>query len=312
MPQHWQRCCWLLCVSNAAVSLIEEAAKRLEQLRRAGVMTPADRPAPRLSARAEATPAEVPPKAAATAQKITVDVRRLAAQGFLIPGAPRSATADEFRVIKRPLLANASGLGAAPVKNGNLIMVTSAMPNEGKTFTAVNLALSIADELDRTVLLVDADVARPAVPALFGLPATRGLLDALQDPSLDVGQCLLRTNIPNFTILPGGTQTPRATELLASDAMIRVLEDIGSRYADRIIVFDTPPLLVTTESHVLATHMGQIVFVVHAEATVQAQVLKGLETIESCPVKLLVLNMVESRGQGAHGYGYGYGYGYGA
>ena len=293
------------------MSLIEEAAKRLEQLRRAGVTAPADRPGPRLAARGETSPAGSPPKAAATSHKVTVDVKRLAAQGFVIPGTARSAAADEFRVIKRPLLANASGLGARPVQNSNLIMVTSAMPNEGKTFTAVNLALSIADELDRTVLLVDADVARPDVLALFGLPATRGLLDALQDRSLDVGPYLLRTNIPNLTILPGGTQTPRATELLASEGMVGLLEEIGSRYADRIIVFDTPPLLVTTEARVLATHMGQIVFVVKAESTLESQVVHGLATIESCPVKLLVLNMVESRAQGAHGYGYGYGHGYG-
>jgi len=310
------------------MSLIEEAAKRLEQLRRAGVTTAADRPdsrpEPRPDARplsrAERRPAEavpisahgLPPKAITTARKITVDVKHLAAQGFVIPGGPRSAAVDEFRVIKRPLLANAFGLGVPAVKNGNLIMVTSAMPHEGKTFTAVNLALSIADELDRTVLLIDADVARPAMPALLGLSSARGLLDALQDRSADVGQYMLRAEIPNLTILPGGTQTPRATELLASEGMARMLEEMAKRYADRIIVCDAPPLLATTEARVLASHMGQIVFVVRAEETLQAQVVQGLATIESCPVKLLVLNMVESRAQGAHGYGYGYGYGYGA
>lgn len=303
------------------MSLIEEAAKRLEQLRRAGVTTEADRPQPpRPSARAQLRPAEAvpistyaqPAKATPPSRMVTVDAKRLAEQGFVIPGAPRSATADEFRIIKRPLLANVSGLGAAPVENGNLIMVTSALPDDGKTFNAVNLALSIADEVDRTVLLVDADVARPAVPAIFGLPFSRGLLDALQDPSLDVGQYILRTNIPNLSILPGGTQSARATELLASDGMARMLAEMGQRYEDRIIVFDTPPVLATTEARVLATHMGQIVFVVRAEGTAEAQVLQGLAAIESCPVKLLVLNMVESRAQGAYGYGYGYGYGYDA
>ena len=307
------------------MSLIEEAAKRLELLRRAGVTTAADRADSRPDARPDSRPEtrpdvrpvslaeRRPPEAVRiSAPAVTVDIKRLAAQGFVIPGSPRSAAVEEFRVIKRPLLANASGAGAAAVKNGNLIMVTSAVPHEGKTFTAVNLALSIADEQDRSVLLVDADVARPTVPALFGLSSTRGLLDALQDRSLDVGQYMLRTSIPNFSILPGGTQTPRATELLASEGMARLVEDMAKRYADRIIVFDTPPLLATTEARALATHMGQIVFVVHAETTLQAQVAQGLAAIESCPVKLLVLNMVESRAQGAHGYGYGYGYGYGA
>ena len=310
------------------MSLIEEAAKRLEQLRRAGVTTAADRHESRADARPDARPLSraelrppeaaaisvhaLPPKAATAARNATVDVKRLAGQGFVVPGGPRSAAADEFRVIKRPLLANAFGLGVPAVKNGNLIMVTSAMPHEGKTFTAVNLAFSIADELDRTVLLIDADVARPGLPALFGLSSTRGLLDALQNRSMDVGQFMLPTDIANLTILPGGTQTPRATELLASDGMARMLEEMAKRYADRIIVCDAPPLLATTEARVLAAHMGQIVFVVHAEATLQAQVVQGLATIENCPVKLLVLNMVESRAQGAHGYGYGYGYGYGA
>jgi receptor protein-tyrosine kinase len=188
-------------------------------------------------------------------------------------------------------------------------MVTSALPNEGKTFTAVNLALSMANELDRTVLLVDADVARPALPEIFGLPASRGLLDVLQDRNLDIGQFLLRTNIPNLTLLPGGTQTPHATELLASDGMVQVLDEMAKRYSDRIIVFDTPPLLVTTEARALAEHMGQIVLVVKAESTLQSQVAQALAAIEACPVKLAVLNMVESRAQGAYGYGYGYGYG---
>src|SRR4051812_17271267 len=310
------------------MSLIEQAAERLQLLRRARVTTAANRTNAEPDSRAEAPPLSrvpprpaeavpisahaLPPKAATAARNVTVEVKRLAAQGFVVPGSPRSAAVDEFRVIKRPLLANAFGLGVPAVKNGNLIMVTSAVPDEGKTFTAVNLAFSIADELDRTVLFVDADVARPATPALFGLSSKRGFLDVLQNRSLDVGQYMLRTDVPNLTILPGGSQTPRATELLASQGMARMLEEMAKRYADRIIVCDAPPLLATTEARVLASHMGQIVFVVRAEATLQAQVVQGLATIESCPVKLLVLNMVESRAQGAHGYGYGYGYGYGA
>jgi exopolysaccharide/PEP-CTERM locus tyrosine autokinase len=302
------------------MSLIEDAAKRLEELRRAGVRVASERPEIRSVGRRPApeTFAETsasspngagPAKLDAPSRQVTIDLKRLAAAGYLAPGAPRSSVADEFRVIKRPLITNASGGGAAPVKNGNLIMVTSALPNEGKTFTAVNLALSMANELDRTVLLVDADVARPAMPELFGLPASRGLLDVLQDKNLDIGQFLLRTNIPNLTLLPGGTQTPHATELLASGGMVQVLDEMAKRYSDRIIVFDTPPLLVTTEARALAEHMGQIVFVVKAESTLQSQVAQALAAIEACPVKLAVLNMVESRAQGAYGWGYGYGYG---
>ena len=276
------------------MSLIEEAAKRLEELRRSGVEAPE-------SAGRDAGAAGPKPGI------VMLDLARLAAAGYVTPDAPRSRIADEFRVLKRPLIANASGKSAAPIRNGNLIMVTSALPGEGKTFTAVNLAISMAIELDRTVLLVDADVARPSLPKLLGLPFTKGMLDALQDKSVDLDQVLLHTNIDKLTVLPGGGQTARATELLASNAMSRMLEEMARRYADRIIIFDTPPLLATTEARVLASQMGQIVLVVQAETSRQSEVKQALAAIEACPVKLLVLNMVSSTAQGAYGYGYGYG-----
>jgi protein-tyrosine kinase len=119
---------------------------------------------------------------------------------------------------------------------------------------------------------------------------------------------LLRTNIEKLSILPSGTPHPRATELLASDAMTRRLDDMAKRYADRIIIFDSPPLLITTESRVLASHMGQVVVVVHAGKTLQSDVLQAISTIETCPVKLLLLN--QARTDSKEGYGYGYGYGY--
>ncbi|MEJ7670351.1 MAG: XrtA-associated tyrosine autokinase [Casimicrobiaceae bacterium] len=317
------------------MSLIEQAAKRLEELRRAGVDIPDSTPkqdvatiedsgeeraavhstaqlrrqyapavdaAPRVSARK--TPA--PPQS----RLIELDLARIAAAGIVTPDAPRSRIADEFRVIKRPLITNATGKGAAPIRNGNLIMVTSALPNEGKSFTAANLAMSIAMELDRTVLLVDADVAHPALPKMLGLPPAQGLLDVLVDDAVELRQVLLRTNVEKLSILSSGTQHPRATELLASDAMNRLLDDMASRYNDRIIVFDSPPLLVTTESRVLATHMGQVVVVVEAQRTTQAAVQQALATIEACPVKLMMLNKGRSvTSDGGYGYGYGYGYG---
>ena len=164
-------------------------------------------------------------------------------------------------------------------------------------------------ELDNTVMLVDADVARPSVLNMLGLPQSAGLLDVLKENSLDISGALLRTNIEKLSILPSGTPHPRATELLASDTMIRLLEDMSSRYSDRIIIFDSPPLLLTTEARVLATHMGQVVIVVNAENTAQAAVKQAITTIDACPVKMMVLNQV--RADKADGYGYGYGYGYG-
>ena len=145
-------------------------------------------------------------------------------------------------------------------------------------------------ELDNTVMLVDADVARPTLLKTLGLNPQRGLLDVLVDESIDLPQVLLRTNVEKLTILPSGTQHPRATELLASDAMVRLLEEMASRYSDRIIIFDSPPLLVTTEARALASHMGQAVIVVKAESTAQADVRHALATLGACPVKLKLLN----------------------
>ncbi len=203
------------------------------------------------------------------------------------------------------------GNGTTPVANGNLIMVTSALPGEGKSFTAINLAISIAMELDNTVMLVDADVARPSILNMLGLPPSKGLLDVLQNNSLDISGVMLKTNIEKLSILPSGTPHARATELLASDAMIRLLDDMSTRYSDRIIIFDSPPLLLTTEARVLATHMGQVVMVVNAENTAQAAVKQAITTIESCPVKMMILNQVRTPKSAGYGYGYEYGYGYG-
>ncbi|GAB3248762.1 tyrosine-protein kinase family protein [Chitinimonas naiadis] len=323
------------------MSLIEQAAKRLAELRQAGVDIPEAlsdaeaRVAPSLPERAAAvipeaesltvphvtpapipqethvTPTSIPAPTPLTAKSrgVNLDLNAIAAAGIIRPDAPRSQLADEFRVVKRPLIANALGKGAAPIKYGNLIMVTSALPGEGKSFTAVNLAMSIAMELDTTVMLVDADVARPSVLKMLGLPAAPGLLDVLVDESMDLSKVLLRTNVETLTILPSGTQHPRATELLASDGMMRLLEDMANRYPDRIIIFDSPPLLVTTEARVLATHMGQVVMVVRAESTAQSDIKHALAAIDTCPVKLMLLNQARVAAQGGYGYGYGYGYG---
>ncbi len=301
-------------------SLIEQAAHRLEQLRRAGAAMPEPAIAEVLKSTAHLEPAapiaklapdtaNAPSTPAQKSQRVEINLDALAAAGIVSPNAPRSQIADQYRVIKRPLISIAMGKGATLIENGNLIMVTSSLPGEGKSFTAINLAISIAAELDNTVMLVDADVARPSVLRVLGLQPGPGLLDLLLDDSADLSTMLLKTNIEKLTILPSGTPHERATEMLASDAMSRLLADMGKRYSDRIIVFDSPPLLLTTESRVLATHMGQIVMVVQAEKTRRSDVQEALATIEACPVKMMVLNQARSTMTGGYGYGYGYGYG---
>lgn len=308
-------------------SLIEQAALRLEQLRQAGVVVPdpetavvpaAAQPSGHALAGGQSELGSVGQSTQAmrsarehlpVSKQVELDLATLMAANIVTPNAPRSHLADQYRVLKRPLIGNAMGKGAAQLKHSNLIMVTSALPGEGKSFTAINLAMSMAAELDHTVMLVDADVARPSVLRMLGLPPAPGLLDLLERKA-EVADVLLRTNVDKLTLLPSGTPHPKATEMLASDAMVQLLDDMATRYPDRIILFDSPPLLLTTESRVLATHMGQIVMVVHAGQTQQATVREALSTIESCPVKLMVLN--KARGDGVGGYGYGgYGYGYG-
>ncbi|ODU07531.1 MAG: protein tyrosine kinase [Rubrivivax sp. SCN 71-131] len=294
------------------MSLIEQAAQRLAQLRQAGVVVPeidGDLAVASPGAHAAAAgPAATPAAPVQTSRMVTLDLDALMAKGIVTPNAPRSFIADQYRVIKRPLITNAMNRGESAVRHSNLIMVTSALSGEGKSFTSINLAMSIAAELDRTVMLVDADVARPSVLKVLGLEPAPGLLEVLEGKA-DVAGTLLRTNVDKLTILPSGTPHPKATELLASEAMATLLDDIATRYADRIVIFDSPPLLLTTESRVLASHMGQIVVVVHAGRTLQADVQNALATIESCPIRLMLLNKARAVGKDAYGYGYGYGYG---
>lgn len=313
-------------------SLIEAAAKRLEMLRRAGVVPagaatePAAPEQPSTIVRAQEVTQLHRPKPAtveavnhapieSSAPGLLINLDALDARGFVTSTGKRSIVHDQFRMIKRQLIRNAAAEGIAAIPHGNLIMITSAMAGEGKTFSAVNLAMSIALERDLTVLLVDADVARPSVMRTLS-PAhtserthTLGLLDLL-DGQCKLGDVLMRTNVEKLTVLPSGAYRPNATELLASDAMKQLLDQIASRYADRIVIFDSPPLLLTTEAQALATQMGQVVMVVNAGKSPQGAVKSALASIETCQHKMLLLNRAEiSAGEGYSSYGYGYGYG---
>jgi exopolysaccharide/PEP-CTERM locus tyrosine autokinase len=225
-----------------------------------------------------------------TTRKVDLDLARMRDLGMVTAAGGRTALVEDFRIIKRPLIKRAFAERASGDLPGNLIMVTSSLPGEGKTYCAINLAMSIAMELDHTVLLVDADVARPSVLRTLGLPAQRGLMDILVDEALDLSDVMLRTNVPTLSILPAGTSTPRATELLASAAMTNLVMEIAHRYPDRIVIFDSPPLLLTSEARVLATHMGQIVVVVESETTTQHAVKESLSQLEGCSNVNLIYN----------------------
>lgn len=238
-------------------------------------------------------------------REVEIDFNRIMERNLLTPNTAQSRLANELRVIKRPIINNCLGKGATPVKNARRIMVTSALPGEGKSFISMNLALSIAMERDSTVLLLEGDPTRPALAEMLGIPPARGLMDLLVDPKLDVSDVLIRTNLGRLSFIPAGTRQEHATELLASTVMEELVEQLYERYPDRILIFDSPPLLAAPEPRVLAQHMGQIVYVVEADQTSQSTVMEALATVESCPVVMAVLNKSSSREEGYY-YSYYY------
>ena len=234
---------------------------------------------------------------------VDLNLARLQQMGMVTFDGGRTTAAEDFRIIKRPLLRNAIDSVNHGTKNGNLIIVTSALPGEGKTFCAVNLAMSIAMEKDHTVLLVDADVARPSALRVLGLPAAPGLMDILLTDNMNLADVILRTNIPTLSLLPAGRNNKHATELLASQAMSALLDDIASRYPERIVIFDSPPLLLTSEASVLAAQMGQVVMVIEAETTTQREVREALRRLDNCPRVDLICNKARAFSGGEY-YGY--------
>lgn len=242
-----------------------------------------------------------------TTKKIEIDLENLRRKGIVTFDHSKSEVAEQFRLIKRPLLANAFNPDSG-IKNGNLIMVTSSLSGEGKSFCSINLAMSIAMEMDHRVLLVDADVARPSIPASLGYsPEEPGLLDLLRDPQWKMSDVMMKTNVAKLTLIPAGKRHAHATELLASQSMHTILAELAHRYHDRVVIFDSPPLLLTSEARVLAGQMGQIVLVVEAERTTQQTVKEALRQIETCDVINLIYNKARVHGSGGYGY-YGYGY----
>jgi exopolysaccharide/PEP-CTERM locus tyrosine autokinase len=253
----------------------------------------------------ESSDASDTPSARISADKVSVQ-DRLRAAAMLVPGSNIGpGFSDEYRRIKRPLLANAFGKTASLVDRGNLIMVTSSVPGEGKTYTAVNLALSIAQERDHTVLLVDCDVTKQGASHMLGLANRPGLVDVLENDTFSIGDALLRTDVAELSVLCAGKQHEYVTELLASQRMSSLVDEMISRYDDRVIIFDAPPLLPTPQTQVLAALVGQIVFVIEAGKTPQAVVEQAVELIPDDKATGLVMNKSEGL-TGHSGYYYGY------
>lgn len=259
------------------------------------------------------SPASAPPRTVRTDKILQVDLEALRHAGLMPPEHQHRQLAHQYRTLKRPLIkyafdpgSKAAGAGAGSPRS---IMVSSALPGEGKTFTAINLALSLSLERDHSVLLVDGDVPKPHVSRIFSVENEPGLLDALADPSIPAHSVVLPTSVRGLSILPVGRRTDTATELLASARMRQVISQLEQLDPAGLVLVDSPPILLTSEARVLASLFGQVVLVVLAGATPQQAVNDALEIIGEGPRIGLVLNQAVHDDVGGGYYGYGQYYG---
>lgn len=237
---------------------------------------------------------------------IEIDLQGLSNRNFVSMATERRLIYEEYRVIKRKLINNAFGGLSSTLKHPNLILVSSSRPGEGKTFTSVNLALSIALEQDKTVLLVDADVLRPNVSRTLEISTPLGLTDYLSSNDVDVSDIIYSTNVERLKLITAGKPHHLSTELLASDKMIDLVNEFASRYPDRIVIFDAPPLLGVNETAVLAAMCGQAVVVLEENKTKLNELDKALSLLP----KELAVGFVINKAYYSRDKGYGYGYGY--
>lgn len=223
-----------------------------------------------------------------------VDRHRVRDAGLIVPEAGITGQMEEFRIIKRQLLVQADNLrraggGAAAQR----VLVTSALPGEGKSFCAANLALSIAAEKDCDVLLVDFDSAKNTVLSSLGLPNGPGLIDAIADPTLDIRSCVISTDVAGLSVLPGGRATSHDNEYMASARASEVLDQLTEGNPRRIVVLDSPPTLAASLPVELAKLVGQTVVVVAADSTNQSAIEDAVSLLSGCPNLQLLLNGVQ-------------------
>jgi protein-tyrosine kinase len=237
---------------------------------------------------------------------VEIDLQSLSNRNFVSIATERRLIYEEYRVIKRKLINNAFGGLSSTLKHSNLILVSSSRPGEGKTFTSVNLALSIALEQDKTVLLVDADVLRPNVSRTLEISTPLGLTDYLSSNDVDVSDIIYSTNVERLKLITAGKPHHLSTELLASDKMIELVNEFASRYPDRIVIFDAPPLLGVNETSVMAAMCGQAVVVLEENKTKLNELDKALSLLP----KELAVGFVINKAYYSRDKGYGYGYGY--
>lgn len=266
---------------DARPSLAERMANRLLAKEPAPIVSG---PAPdfkKVLTPAKTTPPPAAPPPTTPRTVLEIDFPRLQAAGFITPTSPRSQQIECFRTIKRDLLKVAFPVDSvAPENNNNVVMVTSGSPGEGKTFVALNLAMSFSIERDLFVLLIDGDSNRRSLGQLLGAQQERGLVDLLAEETRDVSDIILRTNVPNLSFMPAGSPHTHGTELLSSKQMGALMRDLGPRYPDRIIIIDTSPVLATNEGVVLSSYVGQTVLVVEKDTTTKRNLQRTLSVLK--------------------------------
>ena len=239
--------------------------------------------------------------------QLTLDRGRLASFGIAIPSSARSRTVEEFRLVKRNLMTAWSQNDPIGDRQASrLIMITSARPGEGKTFSALNLALAFASERDIKALLVDVHTQHPGLPKILAIPGEKGIVDILAG-DLELSEVLIQTNLSNLMILPAGRGGPHVPELLSSREMGALLNELTQRFPDRFIIIDTPPCMASSDAAALAPLVGQIVFIVEAYSTQQAEIEASLSMLSACPRISLLLNKSDTLASehfGSYGYYY--------
>ncbi len=275
------------------------------------VVEPGAMPSPVVAEPVMAAPAAHVPMAArpTSSNFATINRERLAANNFIVPDGPVTGLSEEFRIVKRQLLLAArGGKGVDAIEHGERILICSAHPNEGKTFCAINLALSMASEKDNRVLLVDADFAKPSVLSTLGIENSPGFMDALADPTSDAEKFIIETDVEGLSILPAGAQTNQDTEYLAASRTATIIDQLTRNDPSRIIIFDSPPALAASPASVLALHVGQTVMVVHADETTDSALRDALSLLSGCEHVQLLLNRAKFSPTGRK-FGNYYGYG---
>ena len=226
-------------------------------------------------------------------------------QGLIDPDGGASTLLEEFRIVKRQVLATVK---AAGTQQSRRVLVCSPHQDEGKTFCALNLAIALAGERDMEVLLIDADFAKPTIVDKLGLEGGKGFMDVLADPAVHVEDYVVGTDIPGLWVLPAGKRTGRDSEYLASERTWAVLNRLTRGTSNRMIIFDSPPALAATPAAELAKHVGQALLVARADQTGQAALEDAVDLLSACPdIKLLFNDATFSPSGRRFGSYYGYG-----